>query len=239
MKWFLAGEALTFDIEILVNGVPTQPDAGTISFSVRDQSGAVIAGLDKQPLAVLGTTASISVPEDANTLATSAEPESRFLTLSYLAGGQSRQQRAAYSLHPFLPLQASADDVRSMLGVAADELSDDDIELVGAYYDLVAVQGETFREAFTASSSLRMAANSALAAQAALDAIPSLQLRIFQSRTSENSTFARFVAVDFEKLRADLRDAQKAKLDTAMATSDSTIPNFFTVSSPTDPVTNS
>lgn len=239
MNWFQAGEDLTFDIEIIVNGVPSQPDEGTVTFSVRNQSGQVIAGLNQQPITVPGTTASIRVPADANALADGSDTESRFVTLSYIAGGQSRQQRAAYSLHPFLPIEASEDAVRSLLGISSDELPDDDIELVPAYYDLLAENGDVFRDAFTSTNMLRGHANRALAARAALDSVPSLQLRIFQSRTSENSSFGRFAAVDFERLKSDLRDQLAAALKSVTApTTSVVIPTLFVVSSPTDVVTN-
>jgi hypothetical protein len=238
MKWFQAGEDLTFDIELIVGGVPTQPDAGTVTATVRDQTGQVVAGLDHKPITVPGTTASISVPAGANAIA--SETESRYVTLSYIAGGQSRQQHAAYSLHPFLPLEASADAVRGLLGVASDELPDDDIELVPAYYDLVADNGDAFKNAFTTGNRQRQQANRALALRAALDALPSLQLRVFQARTSENNTFGRFQTVDFQQLRVDLTDQLAAALNIANAsTATVSIPTLFVVSTPTDPVTNS
>jgi hypothetical protein len=240
MKWFQAGEDLTFDIDILVNGIPSQPDAGTVSYTVRDQAGQPIPGLNQQPVAVPGTTASISVPASANQLASGSESESRIVTLSFIAAGQSRQLRTSYSLHAFLPIEASCDAVRSLVGVSVDELPDDDIDLVVSYFDLVAEEGETFRSAFTATNQSRGAANRALALRAALDAVPSLQLRIFQSRQSENSSFSRFTAVDFERLKNDLRDKLAAALKSITAPSVSaSIPTLFVVSSPTDSLTNS
>jgi hypothetical protein len=236
MNWFQAGEDLTFDIEIIVGGVPAQPDDGTVTFSVRDQSGQIIAGLDHQPLTVPGTTASISVPAGANQIA--GETESRFVTLSYIAGGQSRQQRAAYSLHPFLPIEASEDTVRGLLGVSADELPDDDIELVPAYYDLLADNGDAFSNAFTTTGQRRQQANRALALRAALDALPSLQLRVFQARQYENATFSRFATVNFAQLRDDLTAQMKTALNGVNSTTSITYPTLLVIAVPTDPVTN-
>jgi hypothetical protein len=240
MKWFQAGEDLTFDIEILVGGVPSQPDPGTVTFTVRDQNGVAIPGLNNQPVNVPGTTASISVPAASNMLADGAESESRFVTLAYIASGQSRQLRTSYSLHAFLPIEASCDAVRSLVGVSSDELPDDDIALVLSYFDLVAEEGDTFKDAFLAKNQTRAAANRALALRAALEAVPSLQLRIFQSRQSENSSFSRFGAVDWERLKLDLRDQLAAALKfISSPTTTAAIPTYFMVSAPTDNVTNS
>jgi hypothetical protein len=239
LKWFQAGEDLTFDIELIVGGVPAQPDAGTTSVTVRDQSGQVLADLDHKPITVPGTTASISVPAGENQIAAGSDTETRYVTLSYISGGQSRQQTAAYGLHPFLPIEASQDAVRSLLGVASDELPDDDIELVPAYYDLVADNGDAFKNAFTTGNRQRQQANRALALRAALDALPSLQLRVFQARTSENNSFGRFQTVDFQQLRADLTDQLAAALNIAVASTVAvSVPTLFVVSTPTDPVTN-
>jgi hypothetical protein len=237
MKWFQAGEDLTFDIEIIVDGVPAQPDDGTVTATVRDQSGAVLAGLDHKPITVPGTTASILVPAGANAIA--GDTESRFVTLSYIASGQSRQQQASYALYPFLPIEASADAVRGLLGVSRDELPDDDIELVPAYYDLKADNGDAFANAFTATDRKRQQANRALALRAALDALPSLQLRVFQARQYENATFTRFQAVDFAQLRDDLTAQLKLALNGVASNTTITYPTLFVVSIPTDPVTNS
>lgn len=238
MKWFQAGEDLTFDIELVVGGVPTQPDAGSATFSVRDQSGEVIADLGHKALAVPGTTASIVVPAVANQLAEGSDTESRFVTLSYVAAGQSRQQRASYSLHRFLPLEADCNAVRSLLGVAADELPDDDIELIPAYFELIEANGDTLASAFTATNTKRGFANRALTALAALDAIPSLQLRITQSRQNENASFSRFASVNFERLRQDLRAELSDALNGVTSNTTLVIPTLFLVSTPTDPVTN-
>lgn len=237
MKWFQAGEDLTFDIEIIVDGVPALPDDGTVTVTVRDQSGTVLDGLDHKPITVPGTTASISVPAGANAIA--GDTESRFVTLAYVAGGQSRHQQASYALYPFLPIEATEDAVRGLLGVSRDELPDDDIELVPAYFDLKADNGDAFANAFTASDRKRQQANRALAARAALDALPSLQLRVFQARTIENATFTRFQAVDFAKLRDDLTELMQLALNGVSANTTVTYPTLLVVSTPTDPVTNS
>jgi hypothetical protein len=237
MKWFQAGEDLTFDIDLLADGLPVTPDAGTATVTVRDQAGAVIAGLDHQPLTVQGTTASISVPAGANEIG--SETESRFVTLSFIAGGQSRQQRASYCLHPFIPLATDENAVRSLLGVSADELPDADIELVPAYYALLA-DNSAVGAALPVAGIKRQWANRAIALRAALDALPSLQLRVFQSRTVENSTFGRFQNVSFAQLRADLTDALAAALAAVPAvTTAASLPTLLVVSTPTDPVTNS
>jgi hypothetical protein len=237
MKWFQAGEDLTFDIDLLADGIPVTPDGGTVKFTVRDQAGAVIAGLDQQPLTVQGTTASILVPAGANAIG--ADTESRFVSVSFIADGASRQQQRAYCLHPFIPLATDENAVRSLLGVSADELPDDDIELVDAYYALL-VGNPAVGAALPTTGIKRQMANRAIALRAALDALPSLQLRVFQNRTVENSTFGRFQNVSFAQLRADLTDELSAALnavpDVATAAS---LPTLLVVSSPTDPVTNS
>jgi hypothetical protein len=236
MKWFQAGEDLTFDIEIIVGGVPAQPDDGTVTFTVRDQSGAVLGGLDHQPLTVPGTTASISVPAGANEIA--GESESRFVTLSYIAGGQSRQQQTAYGLHPFLPIEATEDAVRGLLGVSRDELPDDDIELVPAYYDLKTDNGDVFSNAFTATDRKRQQANRALALRAALDALPSLQLRVFSAKQVENNSVNRFGSVSFTRLRDDLLQQLRQALNGVKGNTTPTYPTLLKVATSTDVITN-
>jgi hypothetical protein len=241
MKWFQAGNDITFDIELMAGGLPVQADGGTVKYTVRDQTGATLPGLDQSVLAVPGTTASISVEAAGNTLAAGSDTESRFVTVAFKVAGQTRQQQASYGLYPFLPIEANEDAVRAMMGVSPEELPDEDIEIVPSYFHMRDQYGTDFTDAFTTGGPKRTAANRALAAHAALNTLSSLQLRLVQSKQVENQQFSRWATVDFAKLKIDLTalvGSNIALLSDALAKDLIAIPTFFVVSLPIDPVTN-
>ncbi|RQR63891.1 hypothetical protein DIE18_07095 [Burkholderia sp. Bp9125] len=241
MQWFQAGEDLTFEVELMAGGVQAQPDAGSVTYTVRDQSGAVLAGLDHAALDVPGTTAQILLPAHVNGITAGNDTETRFVFLAFKTSGQSRQQQVAYGLHPFIPMSADADAVRGLMGVSVDELPDEAIDLIPAYYSLRADYGTDFTNALVVGDSrTRSAANRALAARAAIDALPSFQLRLVQSKQVENSNFSRWDWVDLDKLKEDLTTqlgASLAQLSDTLARTVAVTPTIFVVSSPTDPVT--
>jgi hypothetical protein len=241
MKWFLAGEDITLEAEVVAGGIPAQPDAGTASGTVRDPAGTILPGLDHVPLDVPGTTISLVVPAAQNLLASGADSEARYVTFIYRVNGQSHQQTLAYALYPFLPLETNEDAVRAVMGLSVDELPDDDIEIIPAWFNLRDEYGTDFTNAFTMTGPRRTAANRVLAARAALNTLPSLQLRLVQSRQVENAQFSRWDWIDFDRLKSDLVGVLSSNLQllsTSLALTLATQQTFFTVSHPVDPLTN-
>lgn len=237
--WTLAGEDVTLNIDFLVQGVPAVPDADTVTYTVFGNDGQPIAALTDQPLSSTGTSVEISVPAEHNALAPDAEQEARYLRVKYRVEGRAYVARQSYRLHPFVPMEASPDSVRNALGVAPNELPDEDVDIFGSYLTIKGDYADAVTS-LTATTAAALAANRVITLHAAIRALPSLRLRLPQVDRTENSTFQRFNG-KWEELRAELEAQLQEQLLLASpvaAAAASTLQPVFQVTTPTDPVTN-
>lgn len=243
MQWFQAGEDFTLEIPLVVDGIPVQPDKDSTHVTIADHRAMVIPGLDKLPVEVPGTTIFVDVPSTSAQLEDGQDASTRFVSVAYKVNGKSHTQRLAFGVCVLLPISVTEDDVRGLIGVDSDELQNESIALISAYFMLLADYGADFKAGLISPDiNLRNAANRAIASKAALEAIPSLQLRVLKARQAENAQYQRGGWVDFDKLRGDLESVLGKSLATLSNTIAQTIggtPSIFIVSSPTDPITNS
>ncbi|MGO4302252.1 hypothetical protein [Cupriavidus sp. RAF12] len=238
--WHQAGEDVTINVDFLVQGVPAVPDTDTVAYTVFGNDGQALPDLTSLPLTVTGTSAEIAVPAAQNALGTlGAEQEARYVRVNYRVEGKAYVARVTYRLHPFVPMEASPDSVRNALGVAPNELPDEDIDLVASYLAIKADYPDAVA-ALTATTVASLAANRVITLHAAIQALPSLRLRLPQVDRTENSTFQRFNG-KWDELRAELEAQLQDQLVLASptaATTAGTLQPVFSVSTPTDPVTN-
>ncbi|MCL0184817.1 hypothetical protein M2T59_31875, partial [Klebsiella pneumoniae] len=83
------------------------------------------------------------------TLTGSNTNEARLANLSYTSGGFNRLLEMTYKVTQFIPFTITAQSVRALLGLSYEELEDEEVDLISAYYALVNSNGTTFTTAFT------------------------------------------------------------------------------------------
>lgn len=198
----LTGTNATLSVAFMFQGDYEIPDANSVTYTLRDNLGNAVPGYVDLPLtpAAGATSVSIVIPGSENTNAKTFEL--RTVVVSYTVNGAGRAIPFTYRVINFVQMTATPDDVRRLLSVAANELPDSDIDLIEAYF-LVAneVTPSVLTTALSAGDITTIAANKALAARAALEVIPTLQLRILQVEQSATDVAKRYSGVDFQAVR--------------------------------------
>lgn len=221
---------LTVDFE--VDGDRVVPTPGATTYTVRDTSGAPIAGLTDKALAVSSTQQKITIPGANHATAGFYHVSVQFDHL-----GATHSRRFSYRIAAFVPIAATPDNVRSLMALTWDELPDQDIDLEYGFQALVD-DGFDLTDQLKATDSTAYHANRAVALKTALDLTFSLPLRALQSEKSEVGSAARFTlgSKDWENLRRDL--ANKLSHAVLKATGGTaTVPVLMVTTAPVDPIT--
>jgi hypothetical protein len=144
----------------------------------------------------------ILIAASMNTLAPGSLFASRDVEWSYTIGGLVVNDEVRYSVEARAPYGASNSGVRTKLGVEAKDLTDADISLISAYV--------SFRDVVTADrlSALvdeadMLAVRNAIEAQAALNLIPTMAVRVAVSEDSGTNAYKR-QAVDWGAIAESL-----------------------------------
>jgi hypothetical protein len=189
-------------ISTLVQFPSGLPD-GSVAWAVFDEDGLQIDNGSFDPPAG-AVSAHIVVPSAANLLAPGNLLGFRDLVWSYMVGSEVVNGDARYILEARPPYGPTPDGVRYKLGVEPHELPDEEISLVRAYYQLLASAGNPDLTGFTATEPQRLALADAIEAVAALNVVPTLQVRIATKESSGTDTFQR-QTIDWAYLADSLR----------------------------------
>ncbi len=191
----ISGSALTRLIEF-PSGVPD----GDVSWSVRDVQGTLITSGAQTPLP--DAVSMLLVLPSAVTAITAPDvlQEMRELTWSFEVDGVPSTGQFRFTLEKSVPVPASIDGVRQLLGVPEHNLADDEVSLVEAYWDFL--ESAELTEITSTGSTLRKVGR-AVEALAALRLFPTLHSRLAQKETSGTDSFTRF-DINSDELRAHL-----------------------------------
>ncbi|MES0134506.1 hypothetical protein NKJ88_06020 [Mesorhizobium sp. M0016] len=240
MNDFLAGTDVTLMVMLTDAGTPLVPDAGSMTYTVRDQEGVAIPGLSGIPITTGPTTfrVSVVVPAINNSIAAEKRFEKRVVTFNYLVGGVGKQQSETYRLTAFLNHIVNGGQVRGFIGVQQHELPDEEIDLMVAYLKVEKVVGLVdLGTALASGTTLELAANEMIRMQAVLDVLPSLKQRIAQSETNGIKGFSRPAIRDFAEVEQKAKDRYADALaETTGRTTDATH-TLAVLTQDTDPVT--
>jgi hypothetical protein len=231
---FTAGDDVSLVVPFTVDSEYQTPDTGTVTYSVRDNTGTLITGLTNISLYVTSgiTETAITVPAINNAI--SLPTEIRTLICSFKVGSKPYQFVQAYRLNPWLNIAMTEDDVRRQLGLSSTELPDADVDFYGAYYLLDAqintmTQSTGMLAAALSSGTINAKyANDALVYKAAFDLMPSLPARLLQKEQLGQASYQRYSGFDFGALHDMIADLLEDALTniTGMA---STYPSLLTV----------
>lgn len=238
MKWFLAGDSVTLHEEFVIDGVPREPDVDSVKFTLRGNSGLTVAPHVNETLTPRGTGVDIVISGADNTPATAGDLETRFITVSFTVEGRPYTISDSYRLTPFIPMTCTPETVRGHLGMTLEELQDQEVDLIQAYYDLQP-KVPSLETYLTSSGVKALKANDAIAIQAALIIAASLPNRLAAQQKSADAQFNRLSKIDPRQLVEDLLQLQGDIIDylTNSGATTVTITPIFLVSTRTDPVT--
>lgn len=227
MMWFEADNDVTIPVDYLVDGEFVVPDSAT--YTVRAHDGSVLDS-GSMPASANSETLTISAANNAIL----NDWENRYVKLEFIYSGQTYYRVVTFQLSSFLPITATEDEVRALIGLNGQELPDRDIDLYGAYFRLVDLHGDGIETALTEAGSRNAAVNQAIALKAALEIVDSIPLRALITVRSEDSTASRSTDIDFDAIGRRLEVRLSTVVTDALgATPASQV--IFDFSSPTDP----
>lgn len=207
MKNFLADQSVTLTVDFLVGGEFVMAAANSVTYTVRDNAGQAISGLVDVAVNnnAEATFVNLTIPALNNSISISEMAERRFVTVSVTdADGRSYTFYDSYRIHEFLLCAADEHTVRSILGLSASELPDEDIDIVEAYLALDSELPNTTLSDAYATPVAANALDEAVALTSALQLLPSLAMRAVQAKESDGSAIRRFQNANINQLRSDL-----------------------------------
>lgn len=182
-------------------GTPT----GVFTYSVTDDEGNPVAGLNNvevtPPAGAVSTL--IQIPQVANTL-TKPLFEGRTISWFYTTVLGAVNGSHSYQIQKRVPFPCTAEGVRTKLGVDANELPDERIDLLMSYIEFNSLFLDGL-DAYTLSGdATALKITNAIEAVAALKILPTLQLSLARRLTNGTNEYERWNKIDWELLRADL-----------------------------------
>src|SRR3546814_17121384 len=109
--------------------------------------------------------------------------------MSYAVGGVSRTEVVEYVIEGRVPLAVSARGVREKLGVSPQDLPDEEIDLVGAYWEMQSLADLGAYENVETSTSYVVA--NGIEALAGLAVLDTLQVRVATMESSGTNEYQR------------------------------------------------
>lgn len=176
------------------------PD-GNITWRLYDENGVLLV-TDTFTPAAADISAVITVDPEYNLL-DGVLSGYRDLRWSYIVGSLTINGEVRYNIEAAAPWGASPSGVRNKLGIAPHELPDDEISLIRAYYNFATMVSPTNPILFAPTAEQRLRLADAVEAMAALNALPTLQIRLASKESSGTDTFHR-QEVDYATLEARL-----------------------------------
>lgn len=234
MQTFLSGKDITIAVPLTRNGEPVVPDAQEISWEVRGHDGAVLSGGLSNDQA--DSIALIPIDEADNELSGGRVLEKRTLIVTWEVAGATLTTQAVYQIHDFLNHTVTPQDVRSFIGIDSGELSDDEIDITGAFFDLAAVTTlASLSAGLAGNETAQRRANKGIIAQAVINLLPGLPQRLSKAESDGTSKVERF-PIDFDKLGHRANAALETALNSLTSTA-TTGRTLIVLTERTDPMT--
>lgn len=186
---------VTFDLE--AEGDLVVPDGGSVSYKVRKNNGTTLATGTLTGI----TDTRVSVPVLAANNAQTLTLELRDVSISWVTAGKAYAASYVYRLVPWLMIPVAASDVRNYFGLTEQELRDDEVDLIQAYYVAETAIGDSMATILAAGDADAIAASSLILYIACLSIIDSLELRALSKEQGDNVVMQRFSKVDFAGIR--------------------------------------
>lgn len=179
-----SGLALSIPV-FFSSGFPDGPVAWRLLGTAGDE---IAAGTVAVPIDAVSIN--LPIAAEHNTLGSGVLFASRDFEWSYLVEGAVINGEQRYAVEARAPYGASNDGVRSKLGVERKDLPDGDISLIRAFISFRDVVTSPLLAALTDDADL-LAVRDAIEAQAALNLIPTMAVRVAVQEDSGTNAFKR------------------------------------------------
>lgn len=235
----IVGGAYSVTFDLMVEGEYAPFDVDSTSYSIYDNSGAVISGYSNVAITTIEgqNRLSIEIPSGVHTVASGKTFEKRVVSLTTKYLDKTYILRQSYYVTPYLNYTVTPKDVIVLMGVRDGEVLEPEVDLVSAYVRVASLMGSSTLTTNLASGTItQVQANEAIKAQAALDLLSTIELKAFKKMGGDSLNYTRFDGIDFMTIRNNL----KAILQESISATQSEVytpPNMFLLTTPTDAVT--
>lgn len=231
----ISGAPYTLTFDFKQDGEYVVPDDASVNYTIYANDGSV---LHSDTVDTDNNTNQVQLPISGTyqTVADGLQFEQRTVRLAYTVGGNSFLSEQWYYVTGLLNYRVTPGAVVALLGIKEGEVLFDEIDLVGAYFNVADSLGLSVLTAALASGGIKqIKTNEAIKITAALDLARIIELKAFKKFGNELS-YTRFDNIDFDAIRSGLLDA----LSDALAVSSDvvlTAPTLFTVTNPVNVLT--
>lgn len=219
------------------SGSPT----GAFSYSVRDDDGTIVNGLENVivPIGIGMISARIDIPASANTV---SKPvfETRTISWNYPTASGTVNGSHSYVLQRSIPFPATPEGVRQLLGVTEKEVPDERIDVLGAYLRFrkpLTTPDAALLPFITSGDADSYTITRAIEAVAALELLPTLQISIARRFDSGTNSYERWNRIDWDALAAKLEGMVYEATILVEPTLELAINPILVLSTRTDPLT--
>ncbi len=217
MDYFVEDTDVGVNIPFILEGDYFTPDDGSVTYTLRDNSGADVVGQTDIAIATPTGTTSVNQTIVATYNAKDADKyfENRFLEVKGENSGEAFNLSFNYRVMEAIPLVFNYNVIRGFLGVSSSELSNEEIDPHITYFSMLTDYETDFSDAITSGLIAALDMEKALYLKTALESLPSLRLKAAQLESDGLVKFTRFSKMDWEKLRFELQ----SQLNTALENS--------------------
>lgn len=235
----IAGAPAALTIPFLIGSQPVAPDAGTVTYTLKDQLGTPLAGLTDLSYVGTGYEMKILVPSTAHGIAVGRRFERRTVVVNFLAGGEQMQISRTYRVVPEPIYTVTPADVRAFIGIEDHEMPDDDIDLLSAFLVVEKeISAGILSAALSSGTTDEIAANTLIRMRAVLDVLPSAKQRMAQSETNGVKQFSRVDLKELDKLKMEAERRYQEAVDELVIQANVDL-SLFLAATPTDVITGS
>ncbi|MDH7796427.1 MULTISPECIES: hypothetical protein [unclassified Beijerinckia] len=213
-------------------------DVGSVTWSLYGGNGARISGPTAITTAAMQSEVIVPLAPSDHTITAPARFERRTVVLDWQTDGVSHTSRQTYRVLPFLNTSANADAVRTLLALTPDELRDEEVDIVRAYFQIESEVTQAVLDVGLSSGTLiEFSLNQAIVCEAALPCLNTIELRAAAVNTDGVQKFERYKSgIDFDALRARVQGMKLEALDSA-AGIEIDDPTLVVLTQPTDVIT--
>lgn len=232
-----AGTPTALTIPYIIGTQPVSPDAGSVTYTIKDQLGTPMVGLADIAYAGTGFEMKILVPSTANQISGSRRFERRTVVVNFKVGGEEMQISSTYRIVPEPTYTVTPTDVRAFIGIEDHEMPDEDIDLLSAYLVVEKeITADVLTTALSAGTTDEIAANTLIRMRAVLDVLPSAKQRMAQSETNGVKQFSRVDLKELDKLKIEAERRYQEAVDELVVQTEVNVSIFLTTAG-TDAIT--
>ena len=183
---------------------PIIPDAGSVTYEIRDAMGNALTGYENLPVETGPTTyqTSLRIPAAVMQIGANRLFDRRTIVVYFNDNGVSAMRSIAFRILKWIPHSVTEESVRQFCGVGNRELPSDAIDLFTAYMQVEKVLGaEALDLALTSGTQAEIAANTLIRMTAVLQILPSLQHRVLQREEDGVMAYQRMNIKNFDDIR--------------------------------------